>query len=59
MVELPFRQWDEEVLRDVEELMEKQNVSVMLAHIERFYAYQKRKKIWKWGKFHQDYQTLQ
>ena len=47
MVELPFRQWDEEVLRDVEELMEKQNVSVMLAHIERFYAYQKRKKIWK------------
>ena len=28
MVELPFRQWDEEVLRDVEELMEKQNVSV-------------------------------
>ena len=27
--------------------MEKQNVSVMLAHIERFYAYQKRKKIWK------------
>ena len=44
MVELPFRQWDEEVLRDVEELMEKQNVSVMLAHIERFYAYQKRKK---------------
>ena len=47
MVELPFRQWDEEVLRDVEELMEKQNVSVMLAHIERFYACQKRKKIWK------------
>ena len=27
--------------------MEKQNVSVMLAHIERFYACQKRKKIWK------------
>lgn len=47
MVELPFRQWDEEVLRDIEELMEKQNVSVMLAHIERFYACQKRKKIWK------------
>ena len=40
----PFRQWDEEVLRDVEELMEKQNVSVMLAHIERFYACQKKER---------------
>ena len=44
---ITLRQWDEEVLQDVEELMEKQKVSVMLAHIERFYAYQKRKKIWK------------
>lgn len=46
MVELPFRQWDKEVLQDIKELLENQNISVMLAHIERFYAYQRRKKIW-------------
>ena len=45
MVELPFRQWDEEVLRDVEELMEKQNVSVMLAHIERFMLTRKERRL--------------
>lgn len=47
LLELPFIQWDKLVLQDVNMLIEERKLNVILAHIERFYAFQKRKKIWK------------
>ena len=47
LLELPFTQWNKYVLQDVIMLMEERCLTVILAHIERFYAFQTRKKIWK------------
>ena len=47
LLELPFTQWNKFVLQDVIMLMEERRITVILAHIERFYAFQTRKKIWK------------
>lgn len=47
LLELPFTQWNKSVLQDVIMLMEERHLTVILAHIERFYAFQTRKKIWK------------
>ncbi len=46
LLEMPFAQWTEDVLEDVEAIIEKQKLRVMLAHIERFYEFQKKKNIW-------------
>ena len=43
LVELPFTQWDEEMIRDIEALSERQNLNVVLAHIERYFSFQKDK----------------
>ena len=46
LLELPFCQWDEEILHDVEKIIEKQKLTVMLAHIERYLDFQKRWDVW-------------
>lgn len=46
LVELPFEQWDEAVLRDVESLIRRQRLNVVLAHIERYYGFQSDKRVW-------------
>lgn len=47
LLELPFVQWTEQILSDVTYIVKKRKLRVMLAHIERYYAYQKKKGIWR------------
>lgn len=46
LVELPFEQWDSDVLRDVEALITRQKLNVVLAHVERYIGFQKDKSVW-------------
>ncbi len=46
LIELPFAQWTEEMYREVRYIIEKRRLTVILAHIERYYGYQKDKKVW-------------
>ncbi len=46
LLELPFEEWTEKVLEEVRFLVEKRRFTVILAHVERYYAYQKNKAVW-------------
>jgi protein-tyrosine phosphatase len=46
LLEMPFCQWTKDMLTNIQQLLEKQNLRVMLAHVERYYAYQKKRDIW-------------
>lgn len=46
LLEMPFAQWTDEIYSDVKRIITKQNLTVLLAHVERYYAFQKNKKIW-------------
>jgi protein-tyrosine phosphatase len=46
LLEMPFCQWTKDMLSDVKRLLEKQQLRIMLAHIERYYDFQKKKDIW-------------
>lgn len=43
---MPFAQWDSAVYADVEKLVQRQKLKVVIAHIERYYEFQKKKEIW-------------
>lgn len=47
MLEMPFCQWDDQVVRDVQTLINKQKLTVIIVHIERYYPYQKKKEFWE------------
>ena len=46
LLELPFAQWDERVLTDIKKLIEVQGLRLVIAHVERYYPYQKNRAIW-------------
>ncbi|WP_044957128.1 CpsB/CapC family capsule biosynthesis tyrosine phosphatase [Butyrivibrio sp. LC3010] len=46
LLEMPFRQWTKDVYREVKEIIERQSLTIILAHIERFRKYQKDISIW-------------
>jgi protein-tyrosine phosphatase len=46
LLEMPFCQWTKDMLSDVKYLLEKQQLRIMLAHIERYYDFQKKRDIW-------------
>ena len=46
LLEMPFDQWEKNVYEDVVNLIRKQELTVVLAHIERYYKLQKDKSIW-------------
>lgn len=46
LLELPFAQWTKEIRKDVQRIVEKQKLTVILAHVERYYEFQKDKSIW-------------
>ena len=46
LLEMPFAQWTEDVYRDVRKIVEKQRLRVVLAHLERYFAFQKNKRVW-------------
>lgn len=47
LLELPFAQWTSGIYRDVEDIIDKQKLTVMLAHVERYYEFQKDKRTWR------------
>lgn len=44
LLEMPFAQWNSAIYADVEKLVRHQKLKVVLAHIERYYEFQKKKK---------------
>lgn len=46
LLELPFEQWDRDVLRDVRQLAEKRGFRLVLAHVERYIEFQRKMDIW-------------
>ena len=46
LLEMPFEQWTESMVRDVKDLQE-QGLTVVLAHIERYPEFQRKKECWE------------
>ncbi len=46
LLEMPFVQWTESMYRDVERILRKQKLTVMLAHVERYWEFQRDKGVW-------------
>ena len=46
LLELPFAQWHSDVTRDIEDIMHKRGLRVVLAHLERYEAFQKSRHVW-------------
>ena len=46
LLEMPFKQWEEEVYRDVRELVFRRKLRVVLAHVERYTGFQKDRSVW-------------
>jgi protein-tyrosine phosphatase len=46
LVELPFTQWTNAIYSDIRDIIEKQKLTVILAHIERYTDFQKNRDIW-------------
>lgn len=46
LLEMPFDQWHSEQLRDVEDIIRKRHLRVVLAHVERYEGLQKDRRVW-------------
>ncbi len=46
LLELPFCQWTKDMLNDIKLLLQEQQLQVVLAHVERYYEFQKKKDVW-------------
>ena len=46
LVEMPFKQWTEEVYENIRDIIQKQKLRVVLAHVDRYPQFQKKKGIW-------------
>lgn len=46
LLEMPFRQWDMTVLADVLKVLRYQKLTVVLAHIDRYWKWQKNREAW-------------
>ena len=46
LLEMPFEQWKDGVLKDVEDLIRKQKLNIVLAHIERYWEFQRDRRVW-------------
>ena len=47
LLEMPFMQWTGGMYRDVEAAVEKLGLTVVVAHVERYYGYQKDRGVWE------------
>lgn len=45
LLEMPFCQWTEDMLQNIKQLIYKQKLQIMLAHVERYLPFQKDKKV--------------
>ncbi len=46
LLEMPFAQWDTNIVKDVEDILQKQKLRIILAHVERYYGFQKKMDAW-------------
>lgn len=46
LLEMPFAQWTKDVYNDINRIIRYQRLTVILAHVERFYKFQRNKDIW-------------
>ena len=46
LLEMPFAQWHKDVVREVRDICEKQKLRIILAHVERYYGFQKDMSYW-------------
>ena len=46
LIEMPFDQWNSDVLRELEDVMQKQRLQIVLAHVERYPEFQRDKRVW-------------
>ena len=47
LLEMPFTQWTKEVYQDVREILYRQHLTVVLAHVERYLQFQKDKSVFE------------
>lgn len=47
LLEMPFCQWTVQIYQDIKEIIKKQHLIIILAHIERYVGYQKDIGIWE------------
>ena len=46
LIEMPFEQWKSDILRDLRDVLERQKLTVVLAHIERYPEFQRDDRVW-------------
>lgn len=46
LLEMPFEQWNRDVVSEVREIIEKQKLRIIIAHAERYYGFQKNMSFW-------------
>ena len=46
LLELPFAQWDDAMYRDVKSIIDRRQLQIVLAHVERYTEFQKDKSAW-------------
>lgn len=46
LLELPFAQWHSDIAKDISELMDRRGLHIILAHLERYEAFQKDRSAW-------------
>lgn len=46
LLEMPFSQWHRDQLRDVEDIIRRRHLHVVLAHVERYEGLQKDRRVW-------------
>ena len=46
LLEMPFDQWHGEQLKDIKDIINKQGLRVVLAHVERYIGFQKDRRVW-------------
>lgn len=47
LLEMPFMQWTDEILREVKDILQKQKLRIVLAHVERYPDFQKNRRVFE------------
>ena len=47
LIEMPFEQWTQSTLQELQAVIRRQKLHVVLAHVERYVEFQKDKRIWE------------
>ena len=47
LIEMPFQQWKEEILTDLRDILQRQRLRIVLAHVERYLEFQKDRGVWE------------